>query len=104
MDDADASFHMGFGRESSPSLAHRLEKNGRSSKSAVDMTHRPFWENTVEMDTGIERRFGGVSLHEETGQNANLTAKADLDSPITDEGVAVVSRAIVLSAWPGRLP
>ena len=43
VDDSDASFHAGLGRESAPAFAHRFEKNGSSSKLAVDMTHRPFW-------------------------------------------------------------
>jgi len=39
VDDSDAAFHMGFGRESCAAFVHRFEKKGRSSKSAVDMGH-----------------------------------------------------------------
>jgi hypothetical protein len=42
VDNPDAPFDLGFGRESSAAFAHRFEKNGSSSKLAVDMAHRPF--------------------------------------------------------------
>ena len=42
MNDADAALHLRFGRESLPSFAHRLEKNGCSLKLRLDMVHLPF--------------------------------------------------------------
>jgi len=42
VDDADSAFDAGLGGKSFAALAHRLEKNGRSSKLAVDMAHHPF--------------------------------------------------------------
>jgi hypothetical protein len=39
VDDAYSLLNMRFGREALPAFAHRLEKNGWSSKLRVDMVH-----------------------------------------------------------------
>jgi len=40
MNDPHATLDLRFGREALPTFAHRLEKNGSSSKSCWSMTHR----------------------------------------------------------------
>jgi hypothetical protein len=42
VDDPDATLHLRLGGEAQAALAHRLEKNGRRSRSCWSMIHRLF--------------------------------------------------------------